>query len=134
MDLKKNNVPILIVEDEFIVAMMFKLKLEKMGYSNSFFVSKGIEAVSVARDLNPGLILMDIHLKGGMDGVESVEAIRKRSSVPVIFVTGDSSKETRKRVQGLQPYAYLLKPFMDEELEDLIHSMLSPSSFLLIPS
>ncbi len=134
MNLEKSNVPILIVEDEVIVAMMFKLKLENMGYSNSFFVSKGIEAVRMTQELSPALILMDIHLKGDMDGVESVEMIRKRSDVPVIFVTGDFSKETKERVLGLQPYAYLQKPFMDEELDNLIRSMLSSSSFMVIPS
>ncbi|MDK2891722.1 response regulator [Methanohalophilus sp.] len=114
---------IVIVEDEMIVAMGIKLKLESMGYVCSM-VSNGLSALKVVRKQNPDVILMDIILKGEIDGVETAALIKKNYDIPLIFLTGDSSAETRERALAVSPAAFIEKPFMDIELKDAIENAL----------
>ncbi|NPE27616.1 response regulator [Methanococcoides sp. SA1] len=118
---------ILVVEDELIVGMMIKLKLAKMGYCVSCMASTGADAVAMVENVRPDLVLMDIRLKGGVDGVEAAMMIRKISNIPIVFITADSSLETRKRAELACPQGVLLKPFMDEELGSLVRSVFSNS-------
>lgn len=118
--MKEKN--ILIVEDEMIVAMMIKLKLLDMGYNFAGHATSGEDAVRMVEDKKPDLIIMDIYLKGKMDGIEAATEILKSNIVPIIFLTGDSSRETRARASTANPVGYLQKPFMDEELEYIIES------------
>lgn len=115
---------ILIVEDEMIVAMGIRLKLENMGYYVCGLVSNGLSALKVVREQNPDVILMDIILKGEVDGVETAALIKKIHDIPLIFLTGDSSTETRKRALEVSPAAFIKKPFMDLELKDAIEKAL----------
>lgn len=114
------DIQIVVVEDELIVGMMIKLKLAKMGYCVSGIVSKGIDAISMVKESDPDLVLMDIRLKGGMDGIETAMKIREMSNIPIIFITADSSRETRERAELVNPQGFLLKPFMDADLEHII--------------
>ncbi|WP_135606736.1 response regulator [Methanococcoides sp. NM1] len=114
---------IVVVEDELIVGMMIKLKLEKMGYSVTGFASKGKDAISMVGEVHPDLILMDIRLKGGMDGIETAMKIRELYSIPIVFITADSSKATRERASLVGHQGYLTKPFMDEDLGYIVHSV-----------
>ncbi|MCD4807430.1 MAG: response regulator [Methanococcoides sp.] len=115
---------IVVVEVESIVGMMIKLKLEKMGYSVTGFASSGKDAISMVDAFHPDLILMDIRLKGGMDGIETAMKIRESYNIPIIFLTADSSRETRERASLVGHQFYLTKPFMDEDLGYVVHSVL----------
>ena len=104
---------ILIVEDDFIVAIDLKIHLEKMGYH-------GNDALKKTRETNPDLILMDIHLKGNIDGIDTAQKINNLYHVPVIYVTGYNDKNTIKRANITEPFGYIVKPFEDKEIQTLI--------------
>jgi two-component system cell cycle sensor histidine kinase/response regulator CckA len=108
---------ILVVEDERLVAMDLKLMLEQLGYQVLGLAADGPTAIASAQQLQPQLILMDIHLQGAMDGIEVAAAIRLLSDVPIIFLTAHADPATRARVRALAPYGYLIKPFDDRLLE-----------------
>lgn len=74
------------------------------------------------------MVLMDIRLKGGINGVETAMKIREMSNTPIVFITADSSRETREMAELANPQGFLLKPFMDEELGSIVDSVLSNSA------
>ena len=108
---------ILIVEDEGILAMDLKDTLEKLGYYVSAVASSGEEAVELAAERRPDLILMDIVLNGAMDGIEAANKIRSTLKVPVIYLTAYADEDTVKRAKITEPFGYLVKPYNDKELE-----------------
>ncbi len=107
---------ILVVEDESIVAMNIQDKLKELGYSVIGMVSYGEEALSKVEETKPDLVLMDIVLKGDMDGIEAAEKIREKSDVPVVYLTAYSDDNTLKRAKITEPHGYILKPFEQREL------------------
>jgi len=107
---------ILVVEDEAIVAMGIKEKLEDLGHEVVDIVFKGEDAVEKAIKVEPDLILMDIVLKGHMDGIEAACKIRNRLNIPIIYLTAYSDEEMLKRARMTEPYGYILKPFNNSEL------------------
>jgi PAS domain S-box-containing protein len=107
---------ILIVEDENIVAMDIKKSLESMGYHVCAMASSGEEAVQKAGETKPDLALMDIVLKGAMDGVEAAEQIGARFKVPIVYLTAYDDDAILQRAKITAPYAYITKPFNDREL------------------
>ena len=107
---------ILIVEDDGIVAMDIESRLKKLGYSVSGTVIYGEKAIEKVEELSPDLVLMDIVLKGEMDGIEAAEIIRSRFDVPVIFLTAYADEERFERAKLTIPFGYILKPFQDETL------------------
>ncbi len=107
---------VLIVEDENIVAMDIEVRLRGLGYEVAGTVPSGEEAIEFVRDSPPDLILMDIMLKGKVDGVEATSQIRKISNIPVIFITAYSDEATLNRAKVTEPFGYLLKPFEEREL------------------
>jgi len=111
---------ILVVEDENIVAVDIQDRLVRLGYGISGHVATGEDAVSKAAELMPDLILMDIMLKGEMDGVEAAEQIRKSTDVPVIFLTAYTDSSTLQRAKLTEPFGYILKPFEERELHSTI--------------
>ncbi|MDH5736898.1 MAG: EAL domain-containing protein [Gammaproteobacteria bacterium] len=108
---------LLIVEDEVLVARDIQARLVRMGYDVVGIAYKGSEAIEKALELRPDLILMDIHLKDDIDGVEAALRIRESFDVPVIFCTAFSNEETLERAKISEPYGYVLKPFDNRELE-----------------
>ena len=115
---------VLIVEDEEIVAADLAGKLEQLGYQVVGTAAKGEEAVESACRLKPEVVLMDIRLKGAMDGIEAAEAILRRHSAPVIYLTAHSDQATLERAKLSQPYGYILKPFEERELSTTIEMAL----------
>ena len=107
---------ILIVEDENIVALDMRMRLEAMGYRVVDVVDSGRSAVERAAALLPDLVLMDIKLKGDQDGIEAAAHLRERSEVPVIFVTAFTDERTLERAKRSSPYGYVVKPFHEREL------------------
>ncbi len=111
---------ILVVEDESIVAMDIKHRLENMGYIVPAITSSGEEAVEKASETDPDLILMDIVLKGEIDGIEAAQQIKENLDVPIVYLTAYSDERTLKRAKITGPFGYIIKPFEDRELHSAI--------------
>lgn len=108
---------LLVVEDEVLVARDIQARLQRMGYEVVGTVARGEDAVSTALAESPDLILMDINLKGEMDGIEAATQINEVRSVPVIYCTAYSNDEVLERAKITSPFGYVLKPFDNRELE-----------------
>lgn len=115
-----SSVKILIVEDESIVAMDLKHRLENMNYTVLAVVSSGEEAVEKAAIMLPDLILMDIVLMGEMDGIQAAQIIKDNYNIPVLYLTAYSDEKTLKRAKITGPFGYIIKPFEDRELHSAI--------------
>src|SRR5262245_54411543 len=101
---------VLVVEDEPITAADLEQKLLDMGHEVTWF-DTGEEAVHRARDLAPDLVLMDIRLRGDLNGIETARQLREQREVPIVFLTAFADQSTVDRACATQPYGYLLKPF-----------------------
>ena len=119
-----NKGTILIVEDEVIVAADLANKVSRMGYQVIGSTTLGEEAIDLAREGRPDLVLMDICLAGAMDGVTAAELIRREYDLPVIFLTAHSDHPTLQRAKLSEPFGYILKPFKKLELENNIEMAL----------
>jgi len=115
---------ILIVEDEGIVALDLKNKIGLMGFTSIEAIS-GEEAMKKVKDDRPDLILMDIRLKGDLDGIEVAARIQKRQSIPLIYISALIDEKTKSRASQTNPFAYIEKPFADEILQNAIFGALS---------
>jgi len=111
---------ILIVEDERVVARDIQNRLKNLGYSVCGSASSGEDAVKKTSELQPDLVLMDIVLKGEMDGIDAAGQIRERFNIPVVYLTAFSDEKTLQRARLTGPYGYILKPFEDSELRSNI--------------
>ena len=98
---------ILVVENEGIVAMHLKNMLKSLGYAVSAVVFSGEEAIKKAAETHPDLVLMDIRLKGEMDGIEAAEQIRVRFNIPVVYLTAYTDDETLQRAKVTEPFGLL---------------------------
>lgn len=117
-----------IVEDESIVAMDLKARLLKMGYSVAGISGYAEEAIEAIRLNLPDIVLMDIVLKGTMDGIEAAAIIREELEIPVVYLTAYSEEGTISRAKVTEPYGYILKPFMERDLQIAIDIALYKSS------
>ena len=120
--MENKNVRILIVEDEILIAQKICWDLERVGYEVYEPVATGAEAIACVAAQNPDILLVDIRLPGGMDGIQAVEEIRSRHNIPVIFMTGYSDATTIARAQQVKPAAFLEKPIFPHELEAAINA------------
>lgn len=112
-----NNPPqILIVEDEIIVAEEIRRSLQKLGYAVTSVVSSGEKAIEESETNPPDLVLMDIVLKGEMDGIEAAGQIHRRFNIPVVYLTAYSDEEIMERAKITEPFGYILKPYNEREL------------------
>ena len=107
---------ILIVEDERITAEDLAEVLRDLGYQVSAVVSSGEEAIREAEDNRPDLVLMDIRIKGEMDGTETARILRERFDVPVVYLTAHADRDTLERAKHSRPLGYIVKPFHEAEL------------------
>ncbi|WP_322110968.1 diguanylate cyclase domain-containing protein [Steroidobacter gossypii] len=107
---------ILIVEDEGIVAQDLMEALTRLGYRISGVASEGTQAVAMATQLRPELVVMDVSLRGDIDGIQAARMMQEQSQVPIIFLTGHRDSETLQRAVLTGPLGYLIKPFQEDEL------------------
>lgn len=107
---------ILVVEDEHIVAMGIKRMLKSLGYTVTGVASSGEDAIGKVESTFPDIVLMDIMLKGDMDGVEAAKEIRERFDVPVVYLTAYSDNKILERVKRTEPFGYIIKPFDEKDL------------------
>ena len=107
---------ILIVEDEGIIAKDLQSMLRKLGYDVPVTVGTGEKAIAMALANQPDLILMDINLRGGMDGVEAAAIITAQQKVPVVYLTANSDEATLQRAKVTDPFGFMIKPFEERAL------------------
>jgi two-component system, cell cycle sensor histidine kinase and response regulator CckA len=107
---------ILIVEDEFVVSHDLAISLTDLGYAVCAQVDSGAEAIQKAGQLKPDMVLMDIRLKGDMDGIQAAACIHQLYRMPIIFLTAHADQNLLKRAKIAEPFGYLLKPFSKADL------------------
>ena len=108
---------IMIVEDEWITADDIRMSLQSLGYTVSSVVSSGEEAIQKAEKDKPDLVLMDIMLKGKMDGIEAASQIRSCYNIPIIYLTAYADEKILERARITEPFGYIVKPFVNEDLK-----------------
>jgi CheY-like chemotaxis protein len=114
------NKRIMIVEDVAVVGLDLANRLESLGYDAAPVVPSGEEALYWTEKAQPDLVLMDIKLKGDMDGIDTADQIRQRFNIPVVYITSYADEQTLQRAKLTAPFGYLLKPFEDRELRAVI--------------
>jgi len=119
------NAKILIVEDERIVAKDIENCLKELGYIVSATIASGRGAIQKVEETRPDLVLMDIHLRGDMDGTEAAQHIRDNFNIPIVYLTAYSDEKTFERAKITEPFGYVLKPFDERELYTAIEIALS---------
>jgi diguanylate cyclase (GGDEF)-like protein/PAS domain S-box-containing protein len=108
---------LLVVEDEAVVAMDIQARLIKAGYKVCGTAATGEHAIRIARERKPDLILMDISIKGDIDGIQTAERLRAFMDVPIVYVTAYADQEILRRAKITEPFGYVVKPFEDRELQ-----------------
>lgn len=111
---------ILIVEDERITSDHLRRLLKRLGYTVVGIASKGTEALELLKNLHPDLLLVDIGLPGTLDGVQIAQQAREDHDIPVVFLTAFSDPDTIRRARIPEPYGFIVKPFVEEELHATI--------------
>ncbi|MBA4418959.1 MAG: hypothetical protein C0392_13790 [Syntrophus sp. (in: bacteria)] len=115
---------ILIVEDERIVAKDIEERLRELGYKVAGIASTGEKAIEKSEAMHPDLVLMDIKLKGDMDGIHTAETIKNRFNIPVIYLTAFADEATLERAKVTEPFGYILKPFNERDLRSTVEMAL----------
>lgn len=118
---------ILIVEDESIVAKDIQMSLKKLGYNVTNIVASGDKAIKDIEENRPDLVLMDIILKGDMDGIETATIIHREFQIPVVFLTANADDKTVDKAKMAESYGYIIKPFREKELQTTIEMALYKS-------
>jgi CheY-like chemotaxis protein len=111
---------IFLVEDESIISAVIRDNLERMGHTVCGTASTGEEAVKQVEETRPDLVIMDIMLKGDMDGIEAARRIHEHFDIPVIYLTAYDEKDTRERANATNPAAYIVKLLEDRDLRPAI--------------
>lgn len=114
------TVKILVVEDEMIIAADISMFLESIGYEVTGILPRGEDALKSIVQTPPDLVLMDIFLKGSMDGIETARYIYERHQIPVIFLTANADDATFERAKATRPYAFISKPFQPADVQRAI--------------
>lgn len=114
---------VLIVEDDALVAFATELALSDFGFDVVGTAASGSAAVEMFERRHPDVVLMDVNLKGGMDGCETAAALSKYGAA-VVFVTGQADVATRNRMMQTRPAGYLVKPYSPERLRQAIEAAL----------
>lgn len=108
---------VLIVEDDMLLSLVEERLIEKLGHRVVAKVDNARDAIKKAAELNPDLIVMDIVLKGETDGIEAMEEIRKKSDIPVIYLSGNSDRYNYERARKTGFTDYLIKPITINDLK-----------------
>jgi len=111
---------VLIAEDDHIVAMELQDRLQRLGYTICATVAYGEEALRWAAEAKPDLVLMDVKLRGAVDGVAAAEQIRSHFQLPVVYLVAHPDRDTLQRAKVTEPYEYVVKPFEERELHSSI--------------
>ncbi|MFD1614782.1 LytR/AlgR family response regulator transcription factor [Gelatiniphilus marinus] len=113
-------VKILIVEDEMVIAANISLQLTNLGYEVTGIIPRGEEALLHVKQNQPNIVLMDIQLKGRLDGVETVKMMQQDFDIPIIYLTANADDDNFNRAKATHPYAFISKPFKKLDLKRAI--------------
>ena len=114
------KIKILIVEDEMIIAANISLQLNELGYEVTGIVPRGEEALMHIKSEIPDILLLDINLKGNLDGIETALAMQKTHDIPVIYLTANIDDVHFNRAKDTHPYGFIAKPFKKLDLQRAI--------------
>lgn len=116
---------LLIVEDDFVVAASLQAELSEMGYQVIGLAPSSKGAIEHVRAERPELVLMDIKLQGGIDGIETAKKLRMEYDIPSVFLTAFAENGILERAKQSEPYGYLVKPYEQKELKATIEMALN---------
>lgn len=114
------KVNVLVVEDELIVSKDIQNTLTKLGYHVVGSAATGEKALSLVKSETPDIVLMDIMLKGDLNGIETAKNIKANFNIPVIFLTSYADEATLNKAKLAEPYGYIIKPFKEQDLQATI--------------
>ncbi len=120
-----NLVKILVVEDEMVIGAKICMQLNTLGYEVTGILPRGEEVLNHVQENRPDIILLDIHLKGKMDGIETAAGIEKHFQIPVIYLTANADEATFNRAKTTRPAAFISKPFKQLDLQRAIELTIS---------
>ncbi|MFA5396610.1 MAG: response regulator [Methanogenium sp.] len=113
---------VLVVEDDAIIGMDIEYRVKKLGYEVCGVADTAAEALDIASRTKPDIALMDIRLRGEVDGIEAARMLRDTLSVPVIFITAYSDMKMRSRALDMEPLGYIVKPLREVELKNTLEA------------
>ncbi len=116
---------ILIVEDEMVIGANISLQLSSLGYEITGVIPRGEEAIINVKQDTPDIILMDINLKGALDGVETVKLIQKEFDIPIIYLTANADDIHFNKAKATNPHAFISKPFKKLDLQHAIELVIA---------
>jgi len=120
-----NLIKILVVEDEMIIGAKISMQLTNLGYDVTGILPRGEEAVLHLKENKADIVLLDINLKGKIDGIETAKQIQKQSDTPVIYLTANADEATFNRAKSTKPSAFISKPFKQLDLQRAIELTIS---------
>jgi DNA-binding LytR/AlgR family response regulator len=118
-------VKILVVEDEMLIGAKISMQLTNLGYEITGIVPRGEEAILHVQENKPDIVLIDIHLRGEIDGIETALGIQKHADIPVIYLTANSDEATFNRAKVSKPFAFISKPYKQLDLQRAIELTIS---------
>ena len=115
-----NRPLILVVEDERLIARDIAMQLQGLGYTPVGPATTGEQAIEMAQELHPQMVLMDVHLASSMDGITAAQAIRSQFGIPTIFLSAFDAADSLERAKQVEPAGFLAKPFEEYQLRDVM--------------
>ena len=110
----------LVVDDEFLISDLFSMQLESMGIEVCGTAASAAEAIAKAKEHLPRLVLMDVRLKGPMDGIEAAATIHKAVGSQILYITGSREPEMQRRIAQIHPAPVLFKPVRFDQLKKAV--------------
>lgn len=118
-------IKILVVEDEMIIGAKISMQLTSLGYEVTGILPRGEEALIHIEENRPDIVLLDINLKGKLDGIETALQMQKLADIPIIYLTANSDEATFNRAKTSRPYAFISKPYKQLDLQRAIELTIS---------
>lgn len=118
-------IKILVVEDQMIIGAKISMQLSALGYEVSGVLPRGEDAIVHVQENPPDIILLDISLKGKLDGIETATQIHDRTNIPVIYLTANTDEVTFNRAKATRPYGFIAKPYKQIDLQRAIELTIS---------
>ncbi len=121
----ESKIKILVVEDEMIIGAKISMQLSNLGYEVTGILPRGEDAILHVEENKPDIVLLDIQLKGKMDGIETAARLQETGNVIIIYLTANSDEATFNRAKLTRPHAFITKPFKQLDLQRAIELVIS---------